>query len=92
MDGVAGNAVYWTLFTLGVLALISGLFLLEPRSRDHGPERASTVLARRALALAAVIGLYVSYRGWWVLGVLSLVVIILLLLSILLIAADREAA
>jgi hypothetical protein len=48
-------------------------------------------LARRALALVAVIGLYVSYRGWWILGVLCLVVIVLILFAMLLIAANREA-
>lgn len=92
MHGVPGGTVYWTLFAFGLLALTAGLFLLEPRSDDPAPGRANTVLARRALALAAVIGLYVSYRGWWILGVLSLVVIVLILFAMLLIAANRETA
>ena len=72
-----------------MLALISGYFLLE--SRANAPGRANVVLARRALALAAVVGLYVSYRGWWILGVLSLVVMVLILFSMLLMAANQDA-
>ena len=91
MRGLPGSTVYWTLAALGLLALGGGLFLLEPRSRarDHG--RANMALARRALALAAVIGLFVSYSSWWILGVLSLVVIVLTLLSMLLIVGNRES-
>jgi hypothetical protein len=92
MRGVPGSTVYWTLFAFGLLALTAGLFLLEPPALHHALGRANMVLARRALALAAVIGLYVSYRGWWILGVLCLVVIVLTLFSMLLIAANKEAA
>jgi hypothetical protein len=91
MGGVPGNAVYWTLFALGLLSLGGGLFLLEPAAADHALGRANTVLARKVLAIAAVIGLYVSYRGWWILGVLCLVVIVLILFGMLLIATNREA-
>jgi len=88
MRGVPGRAVYGTLVVLGLLALISGSFMLEPPA--HAPGRANVAPARRALALTAVIGLYVSYRGWWILGVLSLVVMVLILFSMLLMAANQE--
>jgi hypothetical protein len=90
MRGLPGSTVYWTLVALGLLALGGGLFLLEPRSRVRGLGRANMALARRALALTAAIGLFVSYRGSWILGLLSLVVIVLTLLGLLLIVANRE--
>jgi hypothetical protein len=87
--GVNGTSVYWVLFAVGLLALCTGLFLLEPSALGVPSGSASMLQARRTLALAAVVGLYVSYRGWWIAGVICLVVMLLMGFGMLLITTNK---
>jgi len=89
VQGVSGSLVYWALFALGLVTLSCGLFLLEPPAPSVAAGNASVVQARRVLALVAVVGLYVSYKGWWIAGVICLVVILLTAFGMLLISANK---
>jgi hypothetical protein len=97
MQGVNGMSVYWALFATAVVSLIAGVFLLDPQTvRASAPasgapkrQRASLAGARRGLAIAAILGLYFSYAGVWIVGILCLVVLALILLGMLIATASR---
>jgi hypothetical protein len=92
LSGVRGSVVYWTLFGIGLAALLAGVFLLEaptaaksPAGRaGDAPHRRGLAGARRGLAIVAAIGLYASYGGLWILALLCLAVIVLILFGMLL--------
>lgn len=84
LSGVNGTAVYWTLFGIGLAALLAGVFLLDPAATSDPPAEGGLAGARRGLAAAVVIALYLSYAGTWLLATLVLAVIVLILFGMLL--------
>jgi len=71
-----GITLTWALVLLSLLGMGVGLYGL---SQDQGPERSGAELARQLLFLAVVVvlGLLTVYMGWWIQGVLVLVIALL---------------
>jgi hypothetical protein len=97
LRGVSGQAVYWTLLVIGVALLVSGGFLLEPPAEKTPPgparptsrQRGRLAGARLGLVVFALLGLFLSYTGAWMLATLCLAAIVLILFGMLLIVTSK---
>lgn len=71
-----GAVITWGMVILSLLGMGSGLYGLR---QVHDPERSGADTARQLMFLAVVVmlGLLTVYMGWWIQGILAIVVALL---------------
>lgn len=84
IPGISGTVLYWLWLAMSIALLALGLWLRDLRNQE-AEQRYGRGLARKVLAVLSVIGLFVGSMGWWVVGIIVLVVIAIALPAVLLI-------
>jgi hypothetical protein len=82
LGSLTGGLVFNILFAVSLIGILLGLGLLEisiPPSKTHAID---TTRAMRFLALVVLIGMIVSFRGWWLPGFVFLAVFVLTISAI----------
>jgi hypothetical protein len=89
IPGVNGGLIYWAVFLACVLGMGGGLYALRSEVDSAARMQAGMGQARRFLALTVFAGLLSSYFGWWVLGIVLLVVAVITLIAMLILAVNQ---
>jgi hypothetical protein len=82
LPGLTGMQVEIILFAVSILCLVAGLWLWQASSPDTLGRTYDATRALRFLALLVLAGMIVGSLGWWIVGVLLLVLIVLMSVSI----------
>lgn len=86
--GLGGNTLYWLWLVVSLGLLAVGLWLADIRGAEAEPVAAKGV-ARKVLAVLAVLALIVGSAGWWPVGIIILIVNLIALPAVLLYGQSR---
>lgn len=86
--GLPGNTLFWLWLALSLGLLAVGLWLADFRGAEAEPVAAKG-LARKVLAVLAVLGLIVGSVGWWPVGIIILIVNLIALPAVILYGQSR---
>ena len=82
IPGIRADVLFWLWLAASLVFLITGLWLSDFR-KVEGKRSTRKVFARILLAALVLFGLFAGYMGWWIFGILVLVVITLALPAML---------
>jgi len=84
---LTGNQIFVLLVVVSLLSMAAGLVLWQVSNRPLMGKTVSATWAMRVLAAIVVIGVFVALQGWWVVGIITLVLMVLMIVAMMYAAA-----